>query len=266
MRLHWPLRIAAPVATVLFLCGCPNPNAYTTPRTLNAGDLQWQIAAEGWGATINETVQNPGGVGVHTESASILTPTVPSFGIRYGVVDGFDLGVRLSNLDSLSVDGKIRLLKSTLDLAVDPGLQAFYLPVSGSDASNQTVSSNAGIFYFHLPVLVGINLSEKFSIVLSPGVTYVVATTTIASGTDQQQAAASTGLMARGGLGFDWRLTKKFAIHPEFTVLKSFGDNDALMYLFGIGFNIGAQPDYSDLAETEPAKAPARPAAEPGGS
>ncbi len=260
MRLHWPLRIAAPVAAVLFLCGCPNPNAYTTPRTLNPGDLQWQVAAEGWGATFNETVPNTT-VGVHTVSTSIFTPTLPTFGIRYGITDGFDLGARLSNLDSLSVDGKIRLVKGTVDLAVDPGLQAFYLSVSsGTDASNQTVTTSAAIFYFHLPLLVGFNLSEKFSIVVSPGVTYAVATTAINSGNDQQQAAASTGLMARGGIGVDWRLSKKFAIHPEVTFLKSFGDNDALMYLFGIGFNIGAQPDYSDLAESPPAKAPAAPA------
>jgi hypothetical protein len=219
MRLHWPFRIAASVAAVVCLCGCPNPNAYTTPRTLNPGALQWQVAAEGWGATFNQPVPNSSGVGVHTESVSIFTPTLPSFGIRYGLSDGFELGARVSNLDSLSGDLKVRLLKSTFDLAVDPGVQFYYLSVSTTDASNQNVSESAAVFYFHLPVLLGVNFSEGFSVVLSPGVTYALATATVNAGNNTQQAAGSTGLMARGGIGFDIRFSKKFALHPEFTVL-----------------------------------------------
>jgi hypothetical protein len=266
MRLHWPFRIASSIAAVVCLCGCPNPNTYTTPRTLNQGALQFQVAAEAWGASFNQPVLNSNGVGSHTETATVFTPILPTLGIRYGLADGFELGARVANLDSLAADLKVRLLKSTIDLAVDPGLQFYYLPVSStSDASNQTVSENAAVFYFHLPVLLGVNLSENVSIVLSPGVTYAVASTTVNAGNNVQQAAGSTGLMAGGGLGLDWRLTKKFALHPELTLLKSFGDNDILMYLFGIGFNFGAQPDYSDMA-SHGAAAPAEKAGSRGGS
>jgi hypothetical protein len=246
MRLDWPLRIATPALAALLLCGCPNPNTYTTPRTLNQGDLQLQVAAEAFGASFNQTVPNQN-VGTHTETASVFTPVLPTVGVRYGLADGFELGARVTNLDSLSLDGKIRLIKGTFDLAVDPGVQGYYLSVSGSDAANQTTNSSAAVFYFHVPVLLGLNLSEATSIVLSPGFTYGAATTSITSGNNTQQAGGATGVMGRLGAGVDIRLSKKFALHPEITFIKSFTDSEALLYLFGLGFNIGAQPDFSDM-------------------
>jgi hypothetical protein len=147
------------------------------------------------------------------------------------------------------------LLKGGFDLAVDPGLQFYYLNLSTSDQSNQTVSNSSFVFYFHAPVLLGINLSENVSLVLSPGVTYGYASTSVTSSSTNsttQQAAGSTGIMARGGLGVDVRFGKKFALHPEITFLKGFQDDEALLYIVGIGLNIGPQPDYSDLGGAAP--------------
>jgi hypothetical protein len=247
MRVYWPVRIATSVAAVLTLCGCPNPNLYTTPRTLNKGDLQWQAAAEGFGASFNNTVPNANGMGTHTETVSVATPTLPTFGIRYGVTDGFDFGARIANLTSLAADGKIRLLKSTVDLAVDPGLQFFYLNFG---------SGSAGVLYLHVPLLVGVNLSETFSIVLTPGFVLGVATATVSSDNNTTSAAVSTGPIARAGVGVDWRVAKKLALHPEITFMKAFGDSQELLYIFGFGFNIGAQPDFSDIGGGAPASAP----------
>jgi hypothetical protein len=248
MGLHWPVRIATSIAAVLTLCGCPNPNLYTTPRTLNKGDLQWQAAAEGFGASFQNTVANTNGMGgTHTETVSVVTPTLPTFGIRYGIADGFDFGARIANLTSLAADGKIRLLKSTVDLAVDPGLQFFYLSINGASAA---------VLYLHVPLLVGINLSDKVSLVLTPGFVLGVATATVVSNNDTTSAAVSTGPIARAGVGVDWRVAKKLALHPEITFMKAFGDSQELLYIFGFGFNIGAQPDFSDIGGGSPAGAP----------
>jgi hypothetical protein len=258
MRLHWPLTTATTVAGCSLLCGCLNPNTYTTPRTLNPGDVQFQVAPEFYGGSFTQTVPRPNGIGVTTQTTSFGVPTLPSFGVRYGLADGFELGGRVPNLTSLAFDGKIRLLKSRLDLAVDPGLQAQYFSEgSTTDASGQTVTQSTAVFSFHLPVLLGINLSDKFSIVLSPGVAYALATTSITTGDTYAQATGSTGLMVRGSLGVEYRFSKKFALHPEGTVLRGFGDTEPLLYLIGIGINFGAMPDYSDLAETTAAPAPA---------
>jgi hypothetical protein len=255
MGLHWSLRIALPLAPALFLCGCPNPNLYTTPRTLNKGDLQWQAAADGFGASFNTTVPNANGMGTHTETASLVTPTLPSVGIRYGIADGFELGARASNLTSAAIDGKIRLLKGTVDLAVDPGLQFYYLSFSSGNSS-----ASAAVFYFHVPLLVGINLSQAISLVVTPGFVYGLATATVNSTNNTQNAAGSTGVMARAGIGMDFRVTKKLALHPEVTFMKGFQDQEALLYIFGLGFNIGAQPDFSDIGSEAPAPAPNAPA------
>src|SRR5579863_9467795 len=107
---------------ILLLSGCPNPNTYTTPRTLDPGTLQWQVAAEVIGVTYNTTTTDANGHAT-TQSQTAVAPMVPSFGVRLGLIDGLDLGVRLQNLDSLAADAKIRLLKGTFDLALDPGLQ-----------------------------------------------------------------------------------------------------------------------------------------------
>jgi hypothetical protein len=225
----------------LLLCGCPNPNLYTTPRTLDPGTVQWQLAPEVIGVSYNTTTASTNASGAATTqntTASAVLPMVPSFGARVGMVDGFDMGFRLQNLDSLAVDGKIRLLKGSFDIAVDPGVQGFY-------ASANNVGF--GIFYLHLPVLLGLNVSKNVSIVASPGIIYDIATASVNNGSGVSGAATATGLWGRLGLGVDIRTSKKLAIHPEITAMQQINGVDALVWVAGFGFNIGAQPDYSDL-------------------
>jgi hypothetical protein len=45
--------------------------------------------------------------------------------------------------------------------------------------------------------------------------------------------------------------------------MKAFQNTDALLYIFGFGFNIGAQPDYSDLGGGGGPPPPAAPVAAP---
>ncbi len=254
-----PLVACAAVALACLLCGCPNPNTYTTPRTLDPGKVQWQIAPEVIGVSYNTTTASTSTSGAATTqnaTASLVVPMVPTFGARVGMVDGFDMGFRLQNLDSLAVDGKIRLLKGTFDIAVDPGVQGFY-----------AVANNVGfgVFYLHLPVLLGLNVSKNVSIVASPGVVYDAATTSVNGGSGVSGSATATGLWGRLGLGVDIRTSKTLAIHPEITAMQQINGVDALVWVAGLGFNIGAQPDYSDLGG-EPASPtePTAPAA--GGS
>jgi hypothetical protein len=71
--------------------------------------------------------------------------------------------------------------------------------------------------------------------------------------------------MARLGAGFDFRVSRKLAIHPEVTLVRQFtGSQDLLLWVGGIGFNFGAQPDYSDLARAPNPPAAPLPLASPG--
>ena len=243
MRLYLPLFAGA----AMLLCGCPNPNTYTVPRTLDPGKLQVQVAPEVIGVSVNTpttTTNNMGQVVNGTTTETGFLPMVPSAGIRYGIVQNFDFGARLMNFDSLAVDGKVQLVRSTFDLALDPGLQAFYAGNVGG--------TSFGIFYFHMPVLLGFNLSEAVTLVLAPGATFVVATGSATNATGVSAASTATGFLGRLGVGADFRVARNFALHPEVTFMKSFNDSNALIWVAGLGFNIGAQPNYSDMSGNPP--------------
>lgn len=253
MNLVGSKRVLLSLPAVFFMSGCPSPNTYTVPRTLDRGQVQWQVAAEFIGVSYNQPTTNVNANGTtstqnHTVSAS--APMLPTFGARIGLADGFELGVRAANLDSLAADGKIRLLKGRFDLALDPGIQGYY--VSVDDVS-------LGVVYFHLPVLVGFNFNKDITLVLKPGIIYSIATASASDGSGVEGAATARGLFGDFGAGFDFRIGKHFAIHPEVTLMPQFGEsNNALFWVAGIGFNIGAQPDYSDLDDSVPMAAPAR--------
>lgn len=234
------LRVELLVVAAGLCTACPNPNTYGTPRTTPAGRVQHTIAVEGFRFTVDDT-KNGGG------SDSATLPNAPTYQLRVGLVDQLDIGVRVSNLTSVGADLKWNFIKSpSFDMAIAPGFQAFHIGAS----SNSATSSYTQI-YGNLPLLFGINLSESFSIVPTAGVMYGNSSASVVSGDGSSSAASVDGLMMRGGLGFNLRVSPKFALQPEITYLKYLnGDNDpAISWLvFGVGFNIGALPDYSDTA------------------
>jgi hypothetical protein len=253
-------RIGAYAGLVVSLAGCPNPNLYTTPRTLARGQFQAQVALETMGARYTSySPQYANGaqllgqplLAFHNEAAA---PVLPSVGIRFGVEDGLEMGFRSPNLDSLAADAKIRLFKGRFDVAVDPGIQT-YAEFENCEPFNLTqCSSTWGVYDLSVPLLLGFNFSERVSVVLSPGVSYAAVAGPGGFGGDTASevlagAGVIPGTMARFGVGLDIRVFRRLAIHPEVTFQRSFGDDHLLLWFAGIGFNMGAQPDYSDLAQ-----------------
>lgn len=232
---------------VAFTAGCPNPNAYTVPRTLDPGDLQFNVAGEAYGFTTRLATPANGTTPPSTRLADGVTPMLPTFGVRYGLVEGLELGVRVENFLSLASDLKIRLLKGRVDLAADPGAQAIYISAQTTNPDGTPATHAAGAFYFHAPLLVGLNLSDAVSLVASPGVAYAVGTNAIPSASSAEQAGASNEVLARLGLGADFRVSEHIAVHPEVTCMKGFTTTRTLICIAGVALNLGAQPDRSDL-------------------
>jgi hypothetical protein len=241
---------------------------YTTPRTLDPGKVQAQAAFDVIGVNYNvkypqQLYVNGNLVGHPFTAQTTLSgalPMAPSEGARVGVSNGFDVGFRLQNLDSLAADFKIRLLKGRIDVALDPGIQTF------SEFENCNFAFQCGetwgVYYLSAPLLLGINFSQSVSLVLSPGFVYAVTSpagvvNVNSSGSDTaiELAGQASGPMGRLGVGFDFRITRLLAIHPEVTFLQEYGGDNLLLWVAGIGFNIGAQPDYSDLAQRAPPSA-----------
>jgi hypothetical protein len=236
----------------LLATGCPNPNIYGTPRTVPKGKVAHIIAAEGIGYRLTRRAAYVS----ESEPRDISTaiPVLPSYQLRVGIVDRLDFGFRAANFSSLGLDLKINFLRTpSFDMSIDPMVQWAGLVTDTT--------------HYHLPLLLGINLSDSFSIVATPGIMYAT------SGLDKnrdlaeiEQLMGTTGLSARFGLGFNARVSPKFAIQPELTFLRALNPptdtefENVTLFIFGVGFNIGNLPDFSDVNGAPP---PAPPAAAP---
>lgn len=239
-----PFALALGMASALM--GCPNPNSYATPRTVDPGRVAHSVAIEGFGYANNVPGDDPDTENVTETEHRVggFLPTLPSYQIRIGVVDRFDIGVHVHNLSSLGADFKYNPLKGVFDLAIDPGFQWF--TISANDQS-------AHIFYFHAPLMMAVNPTEWFTIILTPGFTYGLFSGDLV-GDDADQTIS--GSLFRGSLGFQFRIGDRFAIHPEFSIMKSL-EGSGTLFNAGIGFNFGSIPGYKDLID--PAEQPERP-------
>lgn len=234
------IRMGAIGATAALCTGCPNPQTYGTPRTTPAGKIQHSVAAEAWGYSAHDAQTN-------TDAGGVL-PTVPTYTLRVGVADTVDIGARISNLSSIGADVKWNFVKSEVfDMAVDPGFQFFHLSTSAGGTS-----SSFSVIYLNAPLMFGINVSDSVSIVPTAGITYGWASASVSSDDAADSASGTTGIMLRPGLGFNFRISERFALHPEVTFLKTLkgsDDDSALLYIFGLGFNFGNLPKYGAEAE-----------------
>ena len=227
------------------------------PRTIGSGHFQHSLAAEGWGFYIPATTTTNAYGNTTSESVSGTLPTLPTYTLRIGVGDSWEIGARVANMSSLGTDVKWNPFKSSgIDLAIDPAFQIFELSLgSGSDTETLRVA------YLHLPLLVGLNISRSVSLVLAPGVTWGFVSGSVAtSDSGTQRASATTGAIGRFGIGADFRLMPGFALHPEITFLRGLGTDNTIIYMAGIGFNFGAMPNYDDVeGGPQPIPPPAAP-------
>lgn len=222
----------------LLICGCPDPNTYTVPRTLGASEWQANFSPEVFGFHYRQSSGSVWGA----------TPTGPSAGFRYGVSERIDVGARLSSMGSPQVDGKIQVVRGIVDVALDPGAQLLYVLVSRDSSGNTNGAQwNGAVLELYGPVLLGLNLSSSLTLVASPGIGYALRTPLVGSSSHSVIAAQAAGFMGRLGFGVDIRTSERFALHPEVTVMRVFDEAQSVIAVVGLGLIIGAMPDYSDV-------------------
>ena len=220
------LGFAAIAVSTVFVCGCPSPNSYGTPRTIPARRFSQTIAAE---------VVNARGVSTTGTSFTRTLPSTPTYQLRYGVSDRVDIGVRLAHMSTLGGDVKWNFVRShRVDVAIDPGIQMMVSPVLGTTAF---------VTYFNAPVLFGFNVTRKVTLVPTVGLTYSVSSDAL-PGTDIRSASGTTGGLARLGFGVNLHLRDRFSIQPEVTYLRNFDTATRAFVIFGIGMSFGKLPDY----------------------
>jgi hypothetical protein len=242
----------------LLATGCPNPNLYGTPRTVPAGKVAGFAALEGVGWSVKtKPIVPENDTWTPDNTYSQLYPMAPSFGGRVGIVDRFDIGFRLSGFTTPGADLKWNFLRTdVLDLAADAGIE--YAPLLATRV--------------HLPLLVGLNFSEKVSLVLLPGVMYGMSNLDDRFGGDTstfRTVASAGGWYGRLGVGLNVRFNKKMALQPEVTFVKAFKQEEdpffasVLVYNVGLGISFGNLPDYGPPEVPTAPPLPPPPAAAP---
>jgi hypothetical protein len=176
-------------------------------------------------------------IGASTSGASALIPTLPTYMLRLGLTDRVDLGFRVANLTSVGADVKVNLVRGAFDLAIDPSLQGLY--VGAGDAS-------VGLMWMNLPLVLGFNLSNNFTLLATPGISYGVYFAGDSGVRGDRTTYSVGGFAGRFGIGANIRLNQAFAIQPEVTALYNF-NAEGVVYTVGLGFSFGGQPDYSDI-------------------
>lgn len=180
-------------SAALFMTGCPSYTMLQSPEVMAEGETRFTVA--------------PGFIGATAEGAGLAAPTV-EFGLRHGVADKMDFGVRFYPV-GLAFDFKYQFVDSPqLDVSFAPGLSGFAV---GSSAGG------GGLVYLHLPVLVGINLSDSFALVLAPRANVITA---FGGGT------AGAGLQLGSGAGLHFKLSESFVLMPEFVFMRTIGGTE----------------------------------------
>ena len=234
-------RVGFLVANSLVLLGCVNANTYSTPRTIGSGHFQGSVAAEVSGSYTPASSRD---LTPAMRSGPALTP--PTVTVRLGLGDSFELGARVSNMSSLGGDIKWNPFRSrAVDLAIDPAFQIS--EVSAEDGTTETLS------FLHVPLLVGVNLSRKVSLVFTPGLSWgFVSGGKVLLRSGNGQVGTSTSAIWRFGLGADFRLMPGLALHPEITFLRGLGAVGEISYMAGLGLNFGGMPNYDDVGGGPP--------------
>lgn len=205
----------------------PSPNIYGTPRTVAQGQNTNAFAIEGFSYSDRGR-----------RNFAQTRPVLPTFLHRHGFSDRVDGGLRVAGA-SLGLDAKIELTRGVFDLAIDPSIYAFGV-LCGGCHPNTTAAA-----HLSLPLLLGLNVTKEFSILLTPGVIYGVSADP--NQNDGGLRENSTGFMPRLGLGFDLHVSERFSLSPEITAIRgNYGAGEhAYMYVFGVGFTFGALPSFA---------------------
>ncbi|MBL8604306.1 MAG: hypothetical protein JNK72_20435 [Myxococcales bacterium] len=209
------------VGAALLLLGCPNPNLYTTPRTIQPGRFQQGVAFETF------SYQQRDG-----DRATL--PALPTMMARYGISDQIDIGGRITALTGFGLDLKWNFLRSqTLDLAADPGFQVYPIGFSSGDSGGAVA-----VGYVNFPLVAGLNLGQHVTLLASAGFTWG-----FGSVTDGDRVGSfASGAIGRFGVGGNFRLSQSFALHPEVTVLTP--ADGSVITSFGIGLLLGGMPQH----------------------
>lgn len=218
-----PSMIQPVLLTVVALAstGCAALGSYQSPHTLEEGTIEFQLQPQFRGGA---------------SSSGVGALPVLDLAVKYGIDGASDFGVKLGAA-GLTFDYKRRLVKSeNLVVSIDPVVGGFFLGAAGV---------GGGFFTVGLPLIIGLQMSDKAELVLTPKLFY---SNGMLTGLESSEsgAALNPGL----SVGFALELGRTFRVMPEFSIAKpilmyqgSSSSAEGIAFAFGVGFGFGGGHD-----------------------
>jgi hypothetical protein len=205
------------------LCtGCmPSINTYSTPRTVPGPKLEHTVAAEGF----VDLKHRRRGV-----QQALPLPTV--YALRFAYLERADLGVRVAHPGSVVLDTKWNFLRSRVfDAAIDPGFAS-------------ELDLYVARLWWHLPLMVGVNVEDWLSMVFVQGVSRMYALRNVDP--VDVELFRDDDWYYRAGLGLDMRIASGLALHPEATIMHPIASRNEITLPLQVGMaaNWGGLPSF----------------------
>lgn len=202
--------------------GCPSITSMHTARPIGPGDFELQAVP---------VIEGVGGGDTGSSSNVVGWPWF-EFGMRYGINENMDFGVRY--IPPLQVSGDVNIAfvnTGSFALSIDPTIQPW--GVFGADSDS---GSDAGVFmvWAYLPLMMDVVGTETFALTLNIKPALLYASATADSGGDRQFVSGVSYFLG-GGAGIKIMFTDTFGIMPEFDVLYGF-EGEAYWFTAGLGF------------------------------
>jgi hypothetical protein len=214
----------APLAAAA-LAACASSGLYTAPRTLPPHQFQHNLAPE-----VVALPQRARDLGGADTTGFTIAPGV-NYAARYGLTGALEFGARINTSMVTGADLKVQFVRSRyLDLALDPGFATFI-----------------GIAWmFHVPLLVGLNVSDRFQLLLAPRGAYALDLQHVGQGTTAQMGlVGASGFYAGASVGFRLVTSASVSIQPEYTLMMNVANTADVFQTLGVNVAFGAQPEYS---------------------
>jgi hypothetical protein len=197
------------------------------------------------------------GVGSDRVNGWLYYPQLELAG-RFGVVDGFDLGFKLSSSIGVELDATVQLVRGAFSLALasGAGFSAPFISVQGVSSGDLVAVP------LHIDLLAGLSFGEAIQLVFGPGLYTFITLAESNSGGRSINADAVT-LLGGGTLGVSFALSPTLRLMPEVDVylplVGTIGSastflgvdpvkSSALVFAVALGVSFGNGPTASRVA------------------
>ena len=240
------MRAALAILAAVSFSACASFSTMKTARAIDPGTSQFSMIGSAVGTTL------PNADGANTATRSSFAPQF-ELAARYGIIEGWDLGAKLTSLGG-EINSTISLVRGNVfDLALAPAVGTTGYSYNSCNACvNGGDTIDVWEVYGKLALLFGLRFgpSREHEFVFGPE---VVPISIVSGDEDTGNGTSQTAVLLGGVVGVSFKVSPWLRIMPELTVLtpasnftipdaplyNRFGENNAIFYQLGLGFSWG---------------------------